>query len=225
MKKGSEIHSRNLLRFAACGLFTDYGTNVLQIGIAGGIGSGKSTVTAVLERLGIKVIDTDVIAREVVEPGKPAWQALVDAFGSAVTGDDRSIDRKFLAAVAFPNPTALRRLNWITHGAIGLEVMRQLDECRDSHYAVAIPLFRPEHRSLFRLNEVWATEVEPELAIERLIKLRGFSIEDARNRINSQLLNHERREIVDVVLPNNGSINMLENHVTALLAERGFQFD
>jgi dephospho-CoA kinase len=198
---------------------------VLQIGIAGGIGSGKSTVTAVLERLGIRVIDTDVIAREVVEPDKPAWQALVDAFGLAVIDDSRSIDRRFLAAVAFPTPSALRRLNRITHGAIGLEVMRQLDECGDGHYAVAVPLFRPEHRTLFRLKEVWATEVEPEVAIERLIELRGFSAEDARNRISSQISNRERREIVDVVLPNNGSIDTLEQHVMSLLAERGVAVD
>ena len=198
---------------------------MLQIGIAGGIGSGKSTVTAVLERLGIRVIDTDVIAREVVEPDKPAWQALVDAFGLAVIDDSRSIDRRFLAAVAFPTPSALRRLNRITHGAIGLEVMRQLDESGDGHYAVAVPLFRPEHRTLFRLKEVWATEVEPEVAIERLIELRGFSAEDARNRISSQISNRERREIVDVVLPNNGSIDTLEQHVMSLLAERGVAVD
>lgn len=198
---------------------------MLQIGIAGGIGSGKSTVTSALERAGIRVIDTDVIAREIVKPGRPAWQALVDAFGQAVTDSDGLIDRQFLAAVAFPSPTALRRLNFITHGAIGLEVLRQLDECRDIDYAVAVPLFRPEHRSLFRLSEVWATEVEPEIAISRLIRYRGFSEEDARNRIQSQISNSERSAIVDIVIPNNDSLEMLEQRVTALLNQRGIHLD
>ena len=198
---------------------------MLQLGIAGGIGSGKSTVTSALERAGIRVIDTDVIAREIVEPGRPAWQALIDAFGRAVTDGDGFIDRQFLASVAFPNPTALRRLNVITHGAIGLEVLRILDECRDIDYAVAVPLFRPEHRSLFRLSEVWATEVDPDVAISRLIQYRGFSEEDARNRIQSQISNSERSAIVDVVIPNNDSIAMLENRIKVLLDERGIYLD
>lgn len=198
---------------------------MLQIGIAGGIGSGKSTVTSALERAGIRVIDTDVIAREVVEPGRPAWRALVDAFGRAVTDGDGLIDRQFLAAVAFPSPTALRRLNLITHGAIGLEVLRQLEECRDIDYAVAVPLFRPEHRTLFRLSEVWATEVEPDVAVARLIQYRGFSEEDARNRIQSQISNAERSAIVDVVIPNNESLDMLENRVKMLLNQRGVHLD
>ncbi|MCX6508341.1 MAG: dephospho-CoA kinase [Actinobacteria bacterium] len=198
---------------------------MLQIGIAGGIGSGKSTVTAALERAGVEVIDTDIIAREVVEPGKPAWRALVDAFGSAVLDEDNHLDRKFLAAVVFPSPIALRRLNGITHGAIGAEVMHHLDRCRDLHYAVAIPLFRPEHRTLFRLSEVWATEVEPKIAIERLVKHRGFSEEDAKNRISSQISNSERRAIVDVVIPNNETVAVLENHIKMLLIDRGFNVD
>jgi dephospho-CoA kinase len=198
---------------------------VLQIGIAGGIGSGKSTVTSVLERAGVRVIDTDVIAREIVEPGQPAWQALVDAFGRAVTDEAGRIDRKFLAAITFPNPTALRRLNVITHGAIGMEVLRALDESKDSHYAVAVPLFRPEHRTVFRLSEVWATEVEPEVAASRLIQHRVFSDEDARNRIRSQISNSDRSAIVDVVIPNNDSIEALEERIRALLRERGISVD
>ena len=198
---------------------------MLQIGIAGGIGSGKSTVTSVLERAGVRVIDTDVIAREIVEPGRPAWQALVDAFGRAVTDEAGRIDRKFLAAITFPNPTALRRLNVITHGAIGMEVLRALDESKNSHYAVAVPLFRPEHRTVFRLSEVWATEVEPEVAVSRLIQHRGFSDEDARNRIRSQISNSDRSAIVDVVIPNNDSIEALEERIRALLRERGMSVD
>ena len=182
-------------------------------------------MTSVLERAGVRVIDTDVIAREVVAPGQPAWRALIDAFGHAVLNDVGEIDRQYLAAVAFPTPSALRRLNVITHGAIGLEVIRQLDEAKDSHYAVAVPLFRPEHRALFRLEEVWATEVEPEVAIERLMAFRGFSEVDARSRIASQISNAERSAIVDVVLPNNGTIEELEMRLRALLTDRGIAID
>ena len=204
---------------------TDYRTNVLQLGIAGGIGSGKTAVTGLLERYGIEVIDADVVAREVVEPGKAAWKSLVDAFGKGVLADDGSIDRAFLAGIAFPNPSALRRLNSITHGAIGVEIMRRLDDCQDRHYAVAVPLFRPEHRKLFRMAEVWATEVDPKIAVARLIQHRGFSEVDARTRIASQISNAERTAIVDVVISNDGSLAELEARVAGLLRDRGVNVD
>ena len=105
----------------------EYRGVVKRIAITGGIGAGKTAVTGRLQELGYDVVDADVIARSVTDKGTPAWQALCDAFGRAVLDDRGEIDRAFLAEVVFNDPTALRRLNHITHGRIGVEMVRQLD--------------------------------------------------------------------------------------------------
>lgn len=192
-----------------------------RLGIAGGIGSGKSALCDVLERHGAVVIDADHVAREVVEPGEPAWRALVDAFGAAVLHHDGSIDRQFLADLAFPHPPALRRLNSITHGIIGLTIVERLRNIGDRSAAVALPLFRPEHRKIFGLTEVWGIEVDPDEAVRRLVDYRGFSEHDAHARIAAQMSNEDRRAIVDRVITNNGSLEEFQDAVTSLILERG----
>ena len=193
-----------------------------RLGVAGGIGSGKSALSDILENHGIVVIDADHVAREVVEPGAPAWRALVDAFGTAVLLHDGTIDRQFLADVAFPHPPSLRRLNAITHGVIGVTILERLENITERHSAVALPLFRPEHREIFGLTEVWGIEVEPKEAVRRLISYRGFDESDAKARIASQITNEERAAIVDVVIPNNGTLEDFQASVTRLVRERGF---
>lgn len=194
---------------------------MLRLGIAGGIGSGKSALADVLEAHGVVVIDADHVAREVVEPGEPAWRALVDAFGSAVLRIDGSIDRQFLADVAFPHPPNLRRLNAITHGVIGRTIVERLANLSERHVAVALPLFRVEHRQIFGLTEVWGIDVEPGEAVRRLVTFRGFDENDARTRIAAQMTNAERAAIVDVVIPNNGSLEEFQGVVSALVRQRG----
>lgn len=192
-----------------------------RLGIAGGIGSGKSALCDVLEQHGVIVIDADHVAREVVEPGEPAWRALVDAFGAAVLHHDGTVDRQFLADVAFPHPPTLRRLNAVTHGIIGLTIVQRLDQIGNRNTAVALPLFRPEHRDIFGLSEVWGIEVEPQEAVRRLVTYRGFNETDAKARIASQISNEARREIVDVVVTNNGTLDEFQGAVTRLIHERG----
>ena len=157
-----------------------------RLGVAGGIGSGKSALSDILENHGIVVIDADHVAREVVEPGAPAWRALVDAFGTAVL------------------------------------LLERLENITERHSAVALPLFRPEHREIFGLTEVWGIEVEPKEAVRRLISYRGFDESDAKARIASQITNEERAAIVDVVIPNNGTLEDFQASVTRLVRERGF---
>lgn len=193
-----------------------------RLGVAGGIGSGKSALSDVLEHYGIVVIDADHVAREVVEPGGQAWRALVDAFGSAVLHGDGSIDRQFLADIAFPDPPSLRRLNAITHGVIGATILERLGNISERNTAVALPLFRPEHREIFGLTEVWGIEVDPSEAVRRLISYRGFTETDARARIASQISNEARAAIVDVVIPNNGTLEDFQTHIARLIRERGF---
>jgi dephospho-CoA kinase len=196
---------------------------VKRIVIAGGIGAGKSATSEHLVSLGWPVIDADKIAHDVTEPGLPAYLALRDAFGSAVLSGDGTLDRSFLADVVFHDRSALRRLNLITHGHIGVEILRQLDATTGPAAFIAIPLFRPEHRELLRLDEVWAVLVQPETALTRLIEHRGFTLADATARLESQMTNAQRTAIVDRVIWNEGTLDELYQQLATALHESGLE--
>jgi len=182
---------------------------VKRVALAGGIGAGKTILSERLAALGWPVIDADVIARKVVQKGEPAWVALRDAFGTAVLTPAGELDRAFMADVAFHDASALRRLNHVTHGYIGSEIIRELDAADADVVFIALPLYRTEHRDAFRLDEVWAVVVDPEIALTRLVEQRGFNEEDARARLAAQMSNEERQALADRVLFNNGSLEEL----------------
>ncbi|MBW4077394.1 MAG: dephospho-CoA kinase [Acidobacteria bacterium] len=192
-----------------------------RIAIAGGIGAGKSEATDYLARLGYGVIDADEVARKVVEPGQPAWRALRDAFGDAVLQGDGAIDREFLAQVVFADPVALRRLNSITHVQIGLEILRALELASANVVFIALPLFRSEHRTAFGLDEVWSVQASADVALSRLLQLRGMNEDDARARLASQMSNDERAAIVDHVIWNDGTIDALHVKLEEQLRQSG----
>ena len=192
-----------------------------RIAIAGGIGAGKTAVTDYLMEHGYVVVDADVVARKVVEPGEPAWRALVDAFGRAICQADATLDRQFLADVVFNDAAALRRLNAVTHTAIGVEIVRELDTAQAKAAFVALPLFRAEHRSIFSLDAAWSVQADPEIAVQRLLNYRGFTEADARARIANQITNDEREALVDHVIWNNDGLEALFEKLQSLLDEEG----
>ncbi len=192
-----------------------------RIAIAGGIGAGKSEATRYLGGLGFSVIDADEVARDVVRPGEPAWRALRDAFGDAVIRSDSTLDREFLAQVVFKDPTALRRLNNITHEHIGVEIAHALHGASGAAVFIALPLFRPEHREIFALDEVWAVQASPETALSRLVTYRAMSEDDARARLASQMTNERRAQIVDHVIWNDTTIGELHDKLDAQLRRSG----
>lgn len=192
-----------------------------RIGIAGGIGAGKTTATAYLEELGYRVIDADEVARRVVEPGAPAWRALRDGFGNAVLRPDSTLDREFLAEVVFHDASALRRLNQITHSQIGHVIVEELTRASAEVIFVALPLFRPEHRTVFCLEQVWAIQSSPEVSLSRLVEFRSFKEADARARLATQLSNDERAAIVDHVIWNDGTIEHLRDELDTQLSVTG----
>ena len=194
-----------------------------RIVIAGGIGAGKSATSEHLVSLGWPVIDSDKIAHNVTEPGLPAYLALRDAFGDAVLSEDGTLDRTFLADVVFHDHSALRRLNLITHGHIGIEILHQLDTTTGPAAFIALPLFRPEHRELLQLDEVWAVLVQPETALARLIEYRGFTLADATARLESQMSNAQRTAIVDRVIWNEGTLDELHQQLATALQESGLE--
>ena len=191
--------------------------------IAGGIGAGKTAVTERLRELGFSVVDADVVAHRVTAPGQPALEALRDAFGDAILREDGSFDRVFVADVVFHDPAALRRLNSITHGYIGLEIVRELESVQGEAVFIALPLFQPEHRQVFSVDLAWAVQVRPETALDRLVRLRGFSEEDARARVANQMTNDVRTEIVDHVIWNEGSLEDLYRELDEALHESGLE--
>jgi dephospho-CoA kinase len=138
-----------------------------------------------------------------------------------VLKSDGTLDRSFLADIVFDDATALRRLNAITHGPIGVEIQRRLEATEGPAAFVALPLFRPEHRELLHLDEVWALQVEPETAVQRLVEGRGFSEVDARRRLDIQMSNVRRAEIVDRVLVNDGTLEQLYEQLATALHESG----
>jgi dephospho-CoA kinase len=171
--------------------------------------------------LGWPVIDADEIAHEITTPGQPALEALRDAFGDAILKPDGTLDRAFLADVVFNDPTALRRLNAISHGPIGAEILRRLEATKGPAAFVALPLFRPEHRAQLHLDEVWALQVEPATAVRRLVEGRGFNEADAQRRLDIQMSNERRAEIADRVLVNDGTLEELYDQLDVALKESG----
>jgi dephospho-CoA kinase len=193
---------------------------MLAVGLTGGIGSGKSTVADLLGARGAVLIDADQVARDVVAPGGPAYQPLIDKFGPGIVAADGTIDRKALAAVAFADEESRLALNAITHPAIGVAMI----EARDAHQGtddivvLAIPLLTAAHRDTVKLHKVVVVDTPTDIALERLLSQRGFDRADAEARIRSQISREERAREADYVLDNSGDQAALEAEVDKLWA-------
>ncbi len=191
---------------------------MLAVGLTGGIGSGKSAVADLLVERGAVLIDADQVARDVVAPGGPAYQPLVDRFGPEILDADGTIDRKALAAVAFANEENRLELNAITHPAIGIAMIQARDALADTDKIVvlAIPLLTALHRETVKLHKVVVVDTPTDVALERLLSQRGFDRADAEARIRAQISREERVKEADYVLDNSGDRAALEAGVAAL---------
>src|SRR5580693_6560777 len=188
---------------------------MLAVGLTGGIGSGKSAVADLLVGRGALLIDADQVARDVVTPGGPAYQPLIDRFGPGIVASDGTIDRPALAAVAFADDAARADLNAITHPAIGVAMIEARDALADTDSIVvlAIPLLKPLHRESLNLDEVVVVDTPTEIALERLLSQRGMDRTDAEARIRAQISREERADDADYVLDNSGDRGALESEV------------
>jgi dephospho-CoA kinase len=186
---------------------------VLAIGLTGGIGAGKSSVSRRLAERGAVVVDADLIAREVVEPGQPALAALVDRFGDEILDAEGRLDRPRLAAIAFADAEALADLNSITHPAVGAEIARRLAEEGDTDHIVIldIPLLVESGRD--NVAGLLVVDCPPETAVERLVEQRGMDEADARRRMAAQAPRAERLARADFVIDNSGTLDQLESEV------------
>lgn len=188
---------------------------MLTVGLTGGIGAGKSAVADLLEERGAVLIDADRIAREVVEPGGPAYQPLVARFGPGVVDADGRIDRPALATIVFADPEALADLNAITHPAIGAEMARRQEEAAGTDKVVVldIPLLTGAHRQSMSLDSVVVVDAPVETALARLVEIRGMSMEDAQARMAAQVSREERLAGADLVVDNSGDLEHLSHEV------------
>lgn len=190
----------------------------MRVGLTGGIGSGKSTVSALLADRGAVVIDYDLLAREAVEVGTPALARIVERFGPGVLRPDGALDRPALGAIVFGDDEARRDLEAITHPAIG-----ELAWARDEA-APAGSILVHDHPLLVEtglaglMDFVVVVDLPEETQLDRLVRLRGMSPEDARARIAAQASRDDRRAAADVVIDNSGTPAELAAAVDALWA-------
>ncbi|GAB3882680.1 dephospho-CoA kinase [Terrabacter terrigena] len=193
---------------------------MLRVGVTGGIGSGKSTVSRRLDELGAHLVDADAVAREVVEPGQPTLEAIRERFGDAVIRPDGSLDRAGLAAVVFADADELAALDAITGPAIAARVA----QLRSTAPADAVSVY---DMPLLVERGLWVhehlavvVEADPDTRVRRLVEQRGLDAADARRRIAAQATDAERRAVADVLLPNDGTPGELERAVDLLWEQR-----
>ncbi|MFD0888266.1 dephospho-CoA kinase [Streptosporangium algeriense] len=192
---------------------------MLKVGLTGGIGSGKSEVSRGLAARGAMVIDADMIAREVVEPGTEGLERIVALFGPGVLREDGSLDRGRLGSIVFADPEKLASLNAVVHPLVGArvaELLGQADE--DAIVVYDVPLL-VENGLAPMYDVVVVVDAADETRAERLARFRGMSEADVRARFAAQASREERLRAADIVVPNEGSLEELESRIEALWAD------
>jgi dephospho-CoA kinase len=189
-----------------------------MIGLTGGIGSGKSTVAGLLVERGAVVVDADLIARQVVEPGSPVLESLVERFGADILGAGGRLDRARLAEKAFVDEESKLALEAITHPAIGEEFLRQVADAPEGAVVVHdVPLLvESKHPSQYAA--VIVVEAPRELRLARLAA-RGIAVDDAERRMAQQASDEARRAIATWVIDNSGDLDALRTRIEQLWPE------
>jgi dephospho-CoA kinase len=186
---------------------------MLKVGLTGGIGAGKSEVSRLLVEHGAVLIDADRIAREVVAPGTPGLAAVVAAFGEDGLAEDGGLDRPRLGSIVFSDPEKLAVLNGIVHPLVG-ERSRALEEAAAEDAVVVhdVPLLT-ENGLAPLYDLVVVVDAAPATQLDRLMRLRGMTEQDARARMAAQATREQRREIADVVVDNDVPLEELRRRV------------
>ena len=186
------------------------------IGLTGGIGSGKSTVSQILTELGAFVIDADKVGHEIYLPGKEAWQQVTAAFGRDILAPDQTIDRKKLGALVFGSDAARKKLNEIVHPLMFQDIDRRIKAKRATGFTKPIVIEAAiliEANWLPLADEVWLIVTNKTAVIDRVATQRGMAAKDTEARIASQLSDSERRKHAQVVIENNGSLEELQQKI------------
>ncbi|GGU84127.1 dephospho-CoA kinase [Streptomyces albospinus] len=186
---------------------------MVKVGLTGGIGSGKSEVSRLLASYGAVIVDADKIAREVVEPGTPGLAAVVEEFGSDVLAPDGTLDRPKLGAIVFSDPEKLKVLNAIVHPLVGARSAElEASAGPDAVVIHDVPLLT-ENGLAPLYDKVVVIDAAPQTQLDRLLRLRGMSEDEAKSRMAAQATREQRLAIADLVIDNDGPLEALEPQV------------
>lgn len=192
---------------------------MIKVGLTGGIGSGKSTVAGMLAEHDIPVVDADLIARQIVEPGQPALRELAEAFGRDILHADGSLNRAELARRAFVDEEHTLLLNSITHPRIRAETERRFDAAAQagaSSVLYDMPLL-VDNGLHTGMDLTIVVDVDVETRVKRLISSRGLDEQDVRRRIAAQIDDETRRAAADVIIDNNGGLDALAPQIELVM--------
>ena len=179
-------------------------SGALRIGLTGGIGSGKSAVSDMFRSLGVPVFDADVIARQIVEPGMPAYNQVIDLFGEKIVSNDGSLKRDLIRDIVFRDQELKRRLEEIIHPRVQKEMEDRVKSCGYPYCILSIPLLF-ETNADHRVDRVLVIDADEQFQLDRILKRDNLSVEQARAIMNSQTDRHSRLKAADDIIDNNGS--------------------
>jgi dephospho-CoA kinase len=186
-----------------------------KIGLTGGIGAGKSAVSQLLASYGAVLVDSDLIAREVVAPGTPGLAAVVAEFGPGILAADGSLNRPALGAIVFADPERLQALNAIVHPLVrDRSAELEAAAAEDATVVYDVPLLA-ENGLAPLYDQVIVVDASEQVRLDRLTRLRGMSEDEARSRMAAQATRDQRLAIADLVVENNGTLEELEQRVKA----------
>ncbi len=191
------------------------------IGLTGGIGSGKSTISKILAQMDIKIIDADTIARQVVKKGQPALKEIVESFGWDILLKNGELNREKLGGIVFSNKEKLKVLNKITHKYIMKEIEQKIeDEKRKKRYSkIIIDAALLIEVGLNKIcDEVWLVVADKELRIKRIMERDLLSLEETKKRIKLQITDEKRLQYATSVIHNNNDHQLLELRVKELIS-------
>jgi len=192
------------------------------IGVTGGIGAGKSSVSEILRELGAKVIDADQISKQETEPGKPAWKEIVDTFGKEILLPDKTINRKELAKIVFRSESKRLFLERIIHDRVTLEMRKMIKDIEATGFngVISLDVPIPVHSGFLDVvDSVWVVTCREEERIRRVMDRSGMEYSDAKNRIRAQMPQNEYIRLADEVIENEGNLEELKQKVHKLWHE------
>ncbi len=193
------------------------------IGLTGGIATGKSTASKYLVEKGYSVIDADVLAREVVDVGRPAYEDILKEFGDKILNEDLTINRTKLGGIIFNSEELRKKLNSIVHPRVTDEMkMQKIKELKDNKLVfLDIPLLIEVRTHLKKegldFDEIWLVYIDEETQLQRLMKRDGIDRLQAFKKIKAQMSINEKKKYADVIIDNSGSISDLEKKLDSLL--------
>jgi dephospho-CoA kinase len=192
---------------------------VKLLGLTGGIASGKSTVAAILRRLGAAIINADELSREVVQPGQEAWKEIVDTFGPAILQEDKTLDRRKLRKIVFDNPEARKKLEAIIHPRVRALAERKISELAATGSSIIVyevPLLFEAQIHLW-LRPVILVACDVETQKKRLLERDRLTEAEAQQHLDAQMSLEDKRKLADYVIENNGDLEELERQVRGVL--------